>query len=65
MEKLIKSDNKTYRFRPGKEGSLDVIGEQPQKQEDIFNRPHVSKVIPILRDLRKKRERVNTGSVRG
>ena len=58
--KIIKQDGKVYKFNPGDEGNLTVIGKTRDKEVDIRSR---AKVIPILREMRKKP--VTIGSSRG
>jgi hypothetical protein len=64
MEKLINQDSKQYRFNPGKNGSLTAQALQ-QSQELVPNRPHISKVIPKLKEMRKNRFAAQTLAARG
>jgi len=65
MDKLINADNKQYRFNPGKNGSLTVVSKSQQPQQDLFNRPRVSKVVPALKAMRKGKYAAQTAAVRG
>lgn len=69
-EQLIQADGTTYRFVPGPGGSLTDTRVQPTNP--IYTpRPSVSKVVPMLRSLRKQQAgqpdqpTAQVGSVRG
>lgn len=64
MDKLINQDNKQYRFQPGKNGSLTTVSNS-QPQQNMFNKPKVSKVVPMLKSLRQRRVDAETAAVRG
>ncbi len=63
-EKMIKADGTTYRFNPGPNGSLTDMRTYTMKPVDA-QRPHVSRVVPILRARRKQSAQAVTASVRG
>lgn len=64
MDKLINQDNKNYKFSPGSNGSLTAKSNMESKP-DLFNRQHVSRVVPALKNMRKKKqEAVQVASAR-
>ncbi len=54
MEKLISEDNKNYRFTPGKNGSLTASSNM-STNSSIGSKPHISKVVPLLKNMRKRK----------
>ncbi len=64
MDKLINQDNKQYRFQPGRNGSLTNVSKS-QGQQNLINTRNVSKVIPMLKSMRKNRQMAETAAARG
>lgn len=66
MDQLINQDNKSYRFSPGKNGSLTASSNSTNTDSTIGSKPHISRVVPALKNMRKRKmDAVQVASARG